>query len=176
MVLRLQLTPGVFLKIVSVYGPTMQRPDNKKEHFYESLNQVVNSNKHDKLIVLGDLNARVGCDWELWPDVLGKHSTGKMNSNGLILLEFCSQNHFSVMGSIFQLPNRLKCTWQHPRSKHWHQLDHVIANEHVKPGITVVKANLTADCFTDHRLVICKCTFSLKRKKKGRKPPIKPYR
>ena len=67
MVLRLQLTSGDFLTIVSVYGPTMQCPDNEKEHFYESLNQVVNSNKHDKSIVLGDLNARVGCDWE--PDV-----------------------------------------------------------------------------------------------------------
>ena len=138
-------------------------PDNEKEHFYESLNQVVNSNK---LIVLGDLNARVGCDWELWPDVLGKHGTGKMNSKGLILFEFCSQNHFSVMGSIFQLPNRLKCTWQHPRSKHWHQLDHVIANEHVKPGITVVKANLTADCFTDHRLSV-NARSHLKGKRRG---------
>ena len=174
MVLRLQLASGDFLKIVSVYGPTMQRTDNEKEHFYESLNQVVNSNKSDKLIILGDLNARVGSDWELWPDVLGKHGTGKMNSNGFILLEFCAQNHFSIMGSMFQLPNRLKCTWQHPRSKHWHQLDHIISNTITKSAINVAKASLTADCFTDHRLVVCKCTFPLKKKKKGQKPPIKP--
>ena len=88
----------------------MQRSDIEKEHFYQSVDLVVNSNKSDKLIVLGDFNARVGCDSELWPDVLGKHCTGKMNSNGLSLLEFCSRNHFSVMGSMFQSPNRLKCT------------------------------------------------------------------
>ena len=97
-----------------------------------------------------------------------------MNSNGLILLEFCSRNHFFVMGSMFQLPDRLKCTWQHARSKHWHQLDHVVANHTAKIGIEVVKVSLTADCFTDHRLVVCKCAFNLKKKKKGPKPPIKP--
>ena len=143
----------------------MQRPDNEKEHFYESLNEVVNSNRNDKLIVPGDLNARVGSDWELWPYVLGKHGTGKMNSNGLILLEFCSQNHFSIMGSMFQLPNRLKCTWQHPRSKHWHQLDHVLANSNAKSGITIVIASLTADCYTDHRLVVCRCTVEKKKER-----------
>ena len=37
-----------------------------------------------------------------------------------------------------------------------------------------VRVNVSADCFTDHRLLVCKCSFSLKRKKKGRKPPSKP--
>ena len=80
MVLRLQLISGEFFKIVCVYGPTMQRSDIKKEHFYHSLDLVVNSNKSDKLIVLGDFNACAGCDSELWSDVLGKHGTGKMKT------------------------------------------------------------------------------------------------
>ena len=42
-IMVLRLTSGDFLKIVCVYGPTMQRPDNEKELFYESLNQVINS-------------------------------------------------------------------------------------------------------------------------------------
>ena len=62
MVLRLQLTSGKFLKLMSVYDPTMQRSDEEKEHFYESLNAVVNTDKQEKIIVLGDLNARVGSD------------------------------------------------------------------------------------------------------------------
>ena len=36
MVLRLQLKSGEFLKLMSVYGPTMQRSDEEKEHFYGS--------------------------------------------------------------------------------------------------------------------------------------------
>ena len=65
MVLRLHLKSGEFLKLVSVYGPTMQRSDEEKEHFYGSLN-AVNTDKQERITVLGDLNARVGSDWELW--------------------------------------------------------------------------------------------------------------
>ena len=31
----------------------------------------------------------------------------------------------SIMSTMFQLKDSLKNTWQHLRSKHWHQLDHV---------------------------------------------------
>ena len=175
MCLRLELTSGEYLKLVSVYGPTMQRPQEEKELFYSQLNSVVNSTKDDHLIFLGDFNARVGSDHELWPGVLGRHGVGRMNSNGLMLLNFCTENEFSVMGSMFQLPNSLKVTWQHLRSKHWHQIDHVIANKSAKHSINVTKVDIHADCFTDHRLLICKCSFSLKKKRKGKKPPRKPF-
>ena len=72
---------------------------------------------------------------------------------------------------MFQLKNTLKNTWQHLRSKHWHQLDHALANLTARQLITVAKVNPTADCFTDHKLLVCKCRFSIKPKKKGTKPP-----
>lgn len=175
MCLRLELATGEYLKLVSVYGPTMQRPQEEKELFYDQLTTIADSTKEDHLIFLGDFNARVGSDWKLWPDVLGKHGVGRMNSNGLMLLNFCTENEFSVMGSMFQLPNALKVTWQHMRSKHWHQIDHVIANKPAKHSINVSKVNVNADCFTDHKLLICKCSFAPKKKKKGKKPPQKPF-
>ena len=97
-----------------------------------------------------------------------------MNSNGLMLLDFCTQNDLSVMGSMFQMRNSLKTTWKHPRSKHWHQLDHILANHLARQHINVVKVNISADCYTDHKLLVSKCSFSLKRKRIGRKPPIRP--
>ena len=72
------------------------------------------------------------------------------------------------------MKNSLKTTWKHLRSKHWHQLDHVLANHLARQHVDVVRVNVSADCFTDHRLLVCKCSFSLKRKKKGRKPPSRP--
>ena len=174
MTLRIQLKSGNHLKLVSVYAPTMQRSQEEKEIFYSQLLNATKSNSDDHLIILGDFNARVGCDWNLWPNVLGKHGVGRMNSNGLMLLDFCTRNDLSVMGSMFQMKNSLKTTWKHPRSKHWHQIDHVLANHLARQHIDVVKVDISADCFTDHRLIVCKCSFSLKRKKKGRKPPSRP--
>ena len=51
---------------------------------------------------------------------------------------------------------------------------HVIANKSAKLAISVVKANIEADCFTEQRLIVCKWSFSLKRKRKGEQPPVKP--
>ena len=43
MVLRSQLHSGKHLKLVSVYAPTMQRSQEKKEIFYQSLTNVLRS-------------------------------------------------------------------------------------------------------------------------------------
>ena len=58
-----------------------------------------------------------------------------MNSNGLMLLEFCTRFQLAIMGTMFQLKNRLKNTWQHLRSRHWHQIDHVLATKKAKQFI-----------------------------------------
>lgn len=173
MTLRFELYNGVYLTLISVYGPTMQRNQEEKECFYELLGDCINKAGDDRIVILGDFNARVGRDWMSWPSVIGKHGVGKMNSNGLMLLEFCTRYQLSVMGTMFQLKNCLKNTWQHPRSKHWHQIDHILANKNAKQYITVTKVNLTADCFTDHKLIVCKCKFTPKSRQKTTKPPKK---
>ena len=107
----------------------MQQSPLEKESFYEKLGECIVKAKGDSIIVFGDFNARVGKDWQSWPTVMGKHGVGKMNSNGLMLLEFCTRFLLSIMGTIFQFKNHLKNTWQHTRSKHWHQIDHVLAEK-----------------------------------------------
>ena len=40
----------------------------------------------DKIILLGDFNARVGRNHDIWHGVIGHHGVGYMNSSGLRLL------------------------------------------------------------------------------------------
>ena len=76
-----------YITLVSCYAPTMTNPDEAKEEFYEELDRLLASiNRSDKVLVLGDFNARVGTDFHTWPGVLGHHGTGRCNSNGLMLL------------------------------------------------------------------------------------------
>ena len=171
--MRIQLKGGDNLTLISVYTPTMQRPQEEKEQFYKMLGSCVSAAEMDSVIILGDFNARVGLDWKSWPNVIGKHGVGKMNSNGLILLEFCTRFQLSIMGTRFQLKDSLKNTWQHLRSKHWHQLDHVLSNKTAKSYVTLTKVNRAANCFNDHKLLISKCLFSIKNKKRGTRPPKK---
>ena len=173
MSMRIQLKGGDNLTLISVHAPTMQRLQEGKEQFYEMLGSCVSAAEMDSVIILGDFNARVGSDWKSWPNVIGKYGVGKMNSNGLILLEFCTRFQLSIMGTMFQLKDSLKNTWQHLRSKHWHQLDHVLSNKVAKSYVTLTNVNRAANCFTDHKLLMSKCLFSIKNKKRGTRLPKK---
>ena len=173
MTCRIDLQNGNFLTLISAYAPTMQRTVEEKELFYEHLGECMRRAKDDSIFILGDFNARVGNDWQSWPIVMGKHGVGKMNTNGLMLLEFCTRFQLVITGTIFQLKNHLKTTWMHARSRHWHQLDHILVNSKARVFVKITKASLTADCFTDHRLLICKCKISAVKKKGNSKPPKK---
>ncbi|VDM06265.1 unnamed protein product [Schistocephalus solidus] len=63
MSLRLPLRGDNFVTIISAYAPPMTSSDAAKEKFFEDLHSILATvPKADKLIVLGDFNARVGTD------------------------------------------------------------------------------------------------------------------
>ena len=53
-----------YLTIISAYAPTLTSLDDAKEQFYEQFDQVIRSTPpRDKLVIIGDFNARVGRDY-----------------------------------------------------------------------------------------------------------------
>ena len=70
-----------------MYAPTLQAEIGVKEAFYCDLhNPLQQVDSKDKLLILGDFNARVGRDFELWNGVPGRHGIGNCNDNGCLLL------------------------------------------------------------------------------------------
>ena len=140
--------------LISVYAPTMTNPESTKENFYDELRVIIDSTPpDDRLIILGDFNARVGQDYQAWQGALGRHGTGKMNSNGLMLLTMCSVHNLAITNTFFRLAGKHKTTWMHPRSKHWHLIDYVITRQRDIQDFTTTRVLRGADCSTDHRLV-----------------------
>ena len=71
MKLRLPLTKSRHLTIISAYAPTLTNSDETKEKFYEDLDQLIRSTSpSDKLLIMGDFNARVGKDQTSWKEYL----------------------------------------------------------------------------------------------------------
>nr|VZI30788.1 unnamed protein product [Spirometra erinaceieuropaei] len=162
MSLRLPLWGGKFATIISAYAPTMTNPDAVRDKFYEDLHTLLATvSKADKLIVLGDFNARVGTDHTAWRGVLGPHGLRGSNDNGLLLLRTCAEHRLILTNTFFCLPEREKATWRHPPSRQWHLLNYVLVRRRDQWDVLVIKKIEGADGWTDHRLVISKMRIRL---------------
>ncbi|BHF72107.1 hypothetical protein SprV_0401517000 [Sparganum proliferum] len=177
MSLRLPLRRGgKFATIISAYAPPLTSPMAARDKFYEDLHALLTTvSKADKLIVLGDFNARVGTDHTAWRGVLGPHGLRGSNDNGLLLLRTCAEHRLILTNTFFCLPEREKSTWRHPRSRQWHLLDYVLVRRRDQRDVLVTKAIAGADGWTDHRLVISKMRIRLQpcRRPQGKRPPGK---
>ena len=98
-------------------------------------------------------NARVGTDCNNWKVVLGPHYTGKLNSNGLLLLCFCAENDLTITNTMFRQADKYKTTWMHPRAKLWHLIDYAICRRRDIRDVRITRAMQGTECWTDHRLV-----------------------
>ena len=73
MYLRLPIQDNKFPSVLSVYASTPQAETGVKKAFYHDLHNLLHQvDSKDKLLILGDFNARVERDFELWKEVLGQ--------------------------------------------------------------------------------------------------------
>ena len=87
MTLRLPLAKDRVASFVSVYSPTLDSSNEAKDRFYDTLYSTLRRIlQDDKIILLGDFNARVGRNHNICHGVIGHHGVGNMNSIGFRLL------------------------------------------------------------------------------------------
>ena len=142
MVMQLQLTNKQRATLISVYAPTVTNPEEVKNQLYEQLDALIAAvPKSEKLIIIGDVNARVLADHHMVRSVIGQQGTGKCNSNGLLLLHTCrpTAHELVITNTLFRLPTRNKTTWMHPRSKHWNLIDYVITRKKDSSDVRVTR-------------------------------------
>ena len=153
----------------------MTNPPETINQFYHQLNSTLQSVPFaDKILLMGDFNARVGQDYQTWPRVLGRFGCGKSNSNGELLLELCTEHQLSITNTFFQHKAAHKHSWMHPRSKHWHLIDFIITRQRDLPDFLDTRAMRGANCSTDHILIQSRVKLKVRRKmKKSRQPPKK---
>ena len=176
MTLRLPLAKNRFATIVSVYSPTVDSSDDVKGRFYDALYSTLRRlSQDDKIILLGDFNAKVGRNHDIWHGVIGHHGVGNMNSSGLRLLSLCSELGLAITNTFFQLRDMHKTSWMHPRSKHWHLIDYVIVRRRDLNEVQITRAMRGAECSTEHRLMRSTLRLTVRPPARRQKPRHKIY-
>ena len=161
------------LTILQCYAPTNEVEDEAKDEWYEQLQQVISKvPAHDMLLIIGDLNAKVGADNTNYARAMGQHGTGEMNDNGERLAEFCMNQNYVIGGTIFPHKNIHKLTWKSPDGKTLNQIDHIIINGKWRRSLEDVRVYRGADANSDHYLVSADIKLKLRsapRQRKSRK-------
>ncbi|KAK3771097.1 hypothetical protein RRG08_034115 [Elysia crispata] len=127
MTLQLPIENKKCATLSSAYAQTMTNPADIKDKFYDELDALITAvPQTEKLLVLGDFNARVGTDHQTWEGIIGKCSR-----NGLLVLQTCAAHDLVITNTTFRLPARNKTSRMYPRSKHLYLIDYDITRKHV---------------------------------------------
>ena len=93
--------------IVSIYAPTHWASTEVNDKFFDDLQAVISSTPQDDLLlVMGDFNARLGCEDDTdpsWLEVRDSYmfGVGQLNENGEHLLTFCAMNELCIVNTMF---------------------------------------------------------------------------
>ena len=124
-------------------------PLRTKDKFYEDLDQLIRSTlPSDKLLIIGDFNARLRKDQASWKRILVSQGVGKMNTNGLLLMSKCAEHE--LCNTIFRRADKFKSAWMHPRC---HLIDYIMVRQRDLRDVCITRAMRGAECWTNHRLI-----------------------
>ena len=71
------------LTVILVYAPKNEATDDEKDNFYYQLQATLYTcNRHDVVIVMGDLNTKDGDDNKDMEGTIGRHGLGNIDDNG----------------------------------------------------------------------------------------------
>ena len=119
----------VNMTVIQCYTPINDSDEEDEDAFYNQLDAcIVEVPKHDVLLVMEDLNAKVGSDNTHFECCLGKEGCGIRNGNGTRPVETCAHGNLVIGGTLFKHPDIHKLTWVSPNGRDINQINHVMIN------------------------------------------------
>ena len=157
------------LSIIQVYAPTSASSEEEIEEFYSDLEEAYKKcGNRDIVIVMGDLNAKVGGEQDPLQEIVGKHGLGERSDRGDWWVDWCATHEQVIMNTWFQHHQRHLYTWKSPGDGVRNQIDYITMNKRFRNAITQVKGYPGADCGSDHVPIVATMKVklrTLKRKK-----------
>jgi hypothetical protein len=157
------------MAIVQCYAPTEDGEADEKESFYSLLDKtLVSLHGSDIVLMIGDFNAKVGCNNEDVECVTGKHGTGDCNENGELLIETCGNHGLMIGGTLFPHKECRMVTWvsPDPQGRTRNQIDHVCISKNWRKSLLDVRNKRGVVVGSNHHLIIGIMSIYIDRRKK----------
>ena len=122
--------------------------------------------KHEKHLVIGDFNARIGQDNHEYHSVLTGHRCyySETNDNGDRLVNLCQEHKLRPAQTRFPHSRSHLWTWMHPGGS-THRLDHILINGKLVNSLRNCRAYNSVQLDSDHRILSVLLTTSLRTSK-----------
>lgn len=153
------------IHIIGAYAPDSNKSRESVENFYSTLQGEMDKIPHgEKLIIMGDLNARIGNTAIEW--IMHEFNEEHSDDNGEKLLAFCTLNELRINNTFFDHKPQQKITWSNTRGQ-TSMIDFIITNRTVHPSqILDVRSLTSANVGSDHLLILGRFRLAIQRKKK----------
>ena len=152
------------MDVIMVYAPTNEADDDVKDLFYDRLTAVIDERpRRNMVVVMGDLNAKIGNDNEGYEVVMGREGLGIMNDNGERFADFCDIQDLVIGGSVFPHKKIHKATWKHPNGTVENQIDHIAYTRKFRRCFSDVRVMKGATVGSDHYLVVGSLRLKLRK-------------
>ncbi|CAG4949690.1 unnamed protein product [Parnassius apollo] len=114
-------------KVIQVYAPTSEHPDEEVKEMYEDISTAMHSSKIHYTVLMGDFNAKLGTrkNGEL---KVGKFGIGQRNLRGQQLADFMEKEGLFMMNSFFQKRPQRKGTWSSPDGSTKNEIDFIMTS------------------------------------------------
>ena len=132
---------GKTWRMLQVYAPINDAVDEVRERFWLSLREEVEIKRSAEVIIMGDLNARVGNRRED-QDIVGQYGEEVVNENGKSCLELCRGSNLVVLNGWFPHKKVHKMTYVQRRKEQPDRdaiLDYFCVSREMKTAVVDVK-------------------------------------
>jgi hypothetical protein len=141
-----------------VLCPKRKTVKGMKEEFCQLLNEIITTvRKRDAIIVMGDINAKIGPNNEGLEYVMGRHGIGNMNESGELFCVLCASHGLIVGGTVF--PHKFHRV--SPDSITENQIDHTAIRRRIRKSLLDVRNKRGADIGSDQHLMIANFRFKI---------------
>lgn len=159
------------LSLIQAYAPTEKSSDDEIEQFYNEM-ESAHELTDDKVIVMGDFNAKIGISEADHYPTLGQYGYGRRNERGDRLITYAFQHKLSIMNTFFKKKQNRRWTWISPDLKTKNEIDYIMTNSPKLIRNIEILSNVQFP--SDHRLMRASVLLGHTRKSRNNfKTPLK---